>query len=360
MQSDMTRAWVEVDLDAIRRNAALLEERAGVPLLPMVKADGYGLGAVKIARALLDVNPWGFGVATVAEGAELRASGITGPIVVFTPVLPDSLPALAEHALTPTLSEPDAIHAWGSLAGAPWHLAIDTGMARAGARWDSMDRIVAAAAAYPPEGAFTHLHSADIDESSIHQQEERFTRAVAALPARPRLLHVANSPGIVRGRRSRWDLVRPGIFLYGAGSAEDAQIRPEQVAQLRARIVEVRDLHIGESVSYHATFRATERRSIATAAIGYADGYRRVLSNRGSAIVNGARVSVVGRVTMDMVMLDVTDVPCVAGDVATFMGRDGTAILETDEVAAAGDLSPYELLAGLGARLPRLYNGDSS
>ncbi|MDF1503021.1 alanine racemase [Roseisolibacter sp. H3M3-2] len=353
---DRQRAWLDVDLGALARNAAAVAARAGVPLLPMVKADGYGLGAPAVVRALEPLAPWGYGVASAAEAAALRAAGATRRVMVLTPVLPTELPRARAVSLTPALHRAGDGRAWAALGGGAWHLAIDTGMARAGARWDALDdALLSAVGAHPPEGAFTHFHSADTDDASRAEQEARFREAVSRLPARPPLLHAENSPGVERaGGASAWDLARPGVFLYGVSAG--GVLGAEPVAHLRARVVDLRDLRDGETVSYGATWTARGARRIATVPAGYADGYRRALSGVGRALLHGRPVPVAGRVTMDMTMLDVTGVPCAVGDVATLLGRDGAAVLTAAEVAAAGGLSPYELLTGLRGRVPRLYD----
>jgi len=359
MNTHMTRAWVEVDLGALRRNGAAVAARSGCPLLPMVKADAYGLGAVPVARALVRLDPWGFGVATVTEGIELREAGLRRPIVVFTPLVPDALRAVREHALIPALNSAAEIESWRTLGGGPWQLAIDTGMNRAGVRWDRVDALSDLLRTLPPDGAFTHFHSAELDDGSMQEQERRFERAIAQLPARPQYLHAANSAGIAHAQRPLWNLARPGIFLYGVGSGAGAAIAPEPVVHLRARVVAVRSVTSGETVSYDATYRAIGDRRIATLAIGYADGYRRALSNRGVVLLHGQRAPVAGLVTMDMTMLDVTDVPCEVGDVATLIGCDGAAQLDVETVARMADVSPYELLTGLRLRADRVYVGDA-
>jgi alanine racemase len=237
----------------------------------------------------------------------------------------------------------------------PWHLSIDTGMGRAGVRWTDAAELRDLLELSPPEGAFTHFHSAEIDDESRAVQEQRFEEAIAALPLRPMLLHTDNGAAVARSHGSRWDLVRPGIFLYGVSSGPGALVNPEPVAALRARIVATRWLEDGETVSYLATYRATGRRRIATLPLGYADGYRRSLSNRATVLVNGQRAPVAGLVTMDMTMIDVTDVPCEIGDVVTLIGRDGDEVIRVEELAEASGLSPYELLTGLRQRLPRRY-----
>jgi len=356
MHSLMRRAWVDVDLGALLRNGAALATRANVPLLPMVKADAYGLGAERVARTLERLDPWGFGVATVAEAEELRALAIKRPIVIFTPILPGDFDAAIRANLTPSLSDVASIARWTE-TGLPWQLAIDTGMSRAGIRWDEIDCLTDVLTANPPQGVFTHFHSAEKDDASRSIQEERFASALARLPIRPAMTHAENSPAIEHRGPSPWTVARPGIFLYGVGSGNSAAIVPDPVVSLRARIVDIRTVRDGETVSYAGTYRADGDRRIATLGIGYGDGYRRALSNRGSVLVAGVRVPVAGNVTMDMTMIDVTDVPCGVGDVATLIGADGDDRIDVSEVAAFGEISPYEVLTSLRGRLPRRYIG---
>jgi alanine racemase len=351
---ESTVAWVEVDLAALRRNGAAVAARAGVPLLPMVKADGYGLGAVHVALALEELSPWGYGVATVGEGEELRRAGITRPIIVFTPILRTEIDAMRRADLTPALGDPAVMESWAR-TGRDWHLQIDTGMSRAGLRWDRMDWYRDILERTRPTGVFTHFHSADLDDGSRELQEARFDEALRALPVRPALVHAENGPAVEARGPSRWSLCRPGIFLYGVASRSVGAFEAEPVAALRARIVEIRTLSEGDTVSYGATWRATGTRRIATVPVGYADGYRRALGNRGVALHGGQRIHVAGRVTMDMTMLDVTDTDAALGDVVTLLGRDGDDVITVSELAELGDLSPYELLTGLRARLPHVH-----
>jgi alanine racemase len=350
----MTRAWVEIDLGALCRNGAAVAARAGVPLLPMVKADGYGLGGLRAALALDSLEPWGYGVATVTEGDELRRGGITRPIIVFTPILRNEIDALRRGDLTPALGDPAVIESWAR-TGRPWHLQIDTGMARAGMAWDAVAAHRELLARAAPEGVFTHFHSAELDDDSRDVQERRFDAALAALPSRPALIHAENGAAVERRAPSRWSVCRPGIFLYGVAAVEGGPLVPEPVVSVRARIVELRTVPAGETVSYDATWRAEGPRRIATVPVGYADGYRRNLSNRGEALLLGQRVPVAGRVTMDMTMFDVTETDAALGDVVTLLGREGGDVITVGALAAAADLSPYEILTGLKLRLPRRY-----
>ena len=355
MKHSLPRARVEIDLGALRRNGAAVARRAGVPILPMVKADAYGLGAPAVVRALEPLEPWGYGVAAVAEGEELRSLGVTRPVVVFTPLVEQELLRARTARLTPTLGFPAEIEAWRRAGGGAWHLSIDTGMSRAGIPWREIADIRQLVELLPPEGAFTHFHSAEMDDGTMEAQERRFREAIASLPQRPRLLHTANSAAIARKGRSEWDLVRPGIFLYGVGSGRSARMQPEPVVTLVAPIVEIRDLEPGDTVSYNATLRVDRPAEIATLAVGYADGYPRSLGERGSVLVAGTMAPVAGIVTMDMTMIDVTTARCAVGDIATLIGRSGHTLLTVERVADDAGMSPYELLTGLRSRVERSY-----
>ena len=352
---DTSRAWIDIDLGALLRNAEALSRLAGVPLLPMVKADAYGLGAMEVARALSKCDPYGFGVADVHEGEQLRAAGFWRPIIVFTPLVAADVTIARDTKLTPALDSPAGIKAWAESGGGPWHLAIDTGMGRTGVPWDAIGSVAELVRQHPPEGAFTHFHSAELDNDSMAEQDHRFRTAVAALPARPSLLHTQNSAAIVRQVPSPWSLVRPGVFLFGVGSGGPHAVTPEPVVHMRARIVSIRDLKVGDTVSYDATWTAMRPTRVATLGAGYADGYRRSLSNAGTVLVEGRRAAVIGTVTMDMTIVDVTDIPCTVGDVVTMIGTSGDQTVTVENVATASQLSPYEILTGLRQRLPRRY-----
>jgi alanine racemase len=344
------RAWVDISLGALAANARRVADVSRARLLPMVKANGYGLGAVLAARALEPLEPWGYGVATPEEGAELRAAGIVRRILLATPAPPGWFAALRRDAVTPVLGDVAAIAAWISAnPDRPFHVGIDTGMSRAGLSHDDPAMLEAArsllSAASGYEGACTHFHSAEGDAAATGVQWERFGRAVEALGTRPLLVHAANSAAALQGTRYAADMVRPGIFLYG-GRAGPADAEP--VAALRARVIAVRRIPAGESVSYGGTWRAQSDTTIATVAAGYADGLHRSLGNRGMAELNGRRVPIRGSVTMDMTMLEAGDDVRI-GDVATFYGG---AITLDEQAAAAGTVS-YELLTGLGRRVDR-------
>lgn len=352
------RAWVEADLAAVVENARTVARVTGVRLLPVVKANAYGIGAVAVSRALEVTDPLGYCVATVEEGAELRQAGITRPILVFLPAQPDRFDAYHEHRLTPALGDAAGIAAWiarGNRGGA-FHLEIDTGMGRSGVRWDEVDALHDLLDSPYFEGCFTHFHSADRTDGSADTQLERFRTALDRLARRPPLLHAANSAAALRDRTFACDAVRPGLYLYG-GSPGDGIPAGRAVVTLRARVVALRRLRKGESVSYGATWRAPEDTTVATLGIGYADGVRRSIGQRGEAhvLLGGARCPIVGSVMMDLTMAHTGATPVRLGDVATLMGEQDGDRITLDQVAAWSGAVPWEILTGLGARLPRVY-----
>jgi len=347
---------MDVDLGALVRNARTSRTRSGVPLIPMIKADAYGLGAEPVAKALEPLDPYAYGIATVAEGRALRRAAITRPLIVFTPLLADEYAAARELALTPTLGTAEEITRWCEHGSDEWHLSIDTGMSRAGVPWRETGALAPIIERHPPAGAFTHFHSAELDDGSMAEQEQRFREAIATLPARPPCVHTDASAAIVRHGRSEWDAIRPGIYLYGVGSEAGPALDPEPVVHVRARVVETRWIEPGDTVSYDATYRAESRRRIATIPMGYADGYPRSLSNRGSALTSDGIVPILGLVTMDMIMLDVTDSACQTGDEVTLIGSGDTGrSIGFEELAALAEMSYYEIMTGLGSRLNRYY-----
>jgi len=351
-----SRAWVEVDLAAVVDNARTAARVAGTRLLPVVKANAYGLGAVAVSKALEVLEPWGYGVATADEGTELRAAGITRPVVVFMPVQPALFDQFERFQLTPVLGDANAILHWTARGKRAFHLEIDTGMGRSGVRWDEMERVRDVIGASSLEGCYTQFHSAERSDGSLERQAERFLQAVGQLPRRPLLLHVANSAAALRGTRYGFDMIRPGVFLYG-GSAGPGLPVPRPVVSVRARVLTVRRVAAGESVSYGALWTAPVATRVATLGIGYADGVRRSLgaSGRGSALLGGVRCPMVGAVTMDLTMVEIGDRPVTVGDVATLIGEADGACISLEEYAGWGNELHREVLTSLGSRLPRVY-----
>ncbi|MDH4045834.1 MAG: alanine racemase, partial [Gemmatimonadota bacterium] len=312
--------------------------------------DAYGLGVLPCARALRAVGPWGFGVATLDEAADLREWGFHEPILVFTPVALADLPRVRDVGVRAVVDQPVVAQRWDR----PFHLEIDTGMSRCGVRWDDSDALAAMRSPHL-EGVFTHLHSADTQPVSVTEQWERFSSARALLGEGPTLVHVANSAGTWR-LPEPLDLVRPGIFLYGGELAPDLPA-PAPVVSLRAPVVSLRRLRAGDTVSYGADWMAPRDTTVATLGIGYADGIPRAAQNRAYVILADRRMPIVGRVTMDFVMVDVgPDHAGVGiGEVATLIGTDGGHTISLDEFAAWAGTISYEVIARLGPRLARRY-----
>lgn len=362
---------MEIDPGALERNCRRLAETlpSGTRLLPMLKADGYGLGAARVARALADCEPWGFGVATAEEGSELRASGVELPVVVFSPCPPlDAGPCL-EEGLEPAVSSLRALEAFGEAAAAAGaelrvHLEVDTGMGRlgllAGAAEDWIPRLAGLLERLPVRlgSTFTHFHSADSDEEATRRQAAAFREVreqMADAGVDPGMTHLSNSPAILRFGAFEADLVRPGIYLYGVGPGETGV---EAVAAVRARVLDVREVPEGHTVSYGATFRTDGPTRLATLGVGYGDGLRRDLSNRGHVLLGGRRASILGAVCMDTTVVDATACPGVeSGDVATLLGSADSGSIGLETMARWCSTIPYEILTGLGARLPRVETG---
>ena len=347
------RTWIEVDLGALVANARAIGERSPASrLLPMVKADAYGLGAVAVARALERVDPWGFAVATAHEGRELREAGLTRRILVMGPQTA-ALELVARHDLTPALGSVEQVGAWLALApGRPFHVEIDTGMGRWGLAWKAFGAESSRFRDAPGfEGVFTHFHSPS-EAASVTEQWQRFQAALATLERRPPVVHAANSAALLDFPETAGDLVRPGIFLYGGRAGTG---RPRRVVQWRARVLAARWLEAGETVSYGATYRAAARTCVATLAAGYADGVPRSLSNVGAALIGGRRLPFAGRVTMDFTMVASTGAAPAVGSVATLIGSDGAEAIELDDFASAAGTISYEILTGLGRRVTRVY-----
>jgi alanine racemase len=348
------RTWVEVDRAALVANARKVAAAApGARLLPMVKADGYGLGAVEVSRALEALDPWGFGVASAEEGARLRRAGIKRPVAVFSP-LDAELAECARADLTPVLGTPAQVAAWLSLApGRAFHVELDTGMGRRGVYWRqaaALSDLLGDAPGF--EGVATHFHSADSNPDSVREQWGRFQTALQALGRRPPLVHAANSAAALRHPEVAGDLVRPGIFLYGG---EAGGPRPEPVVTWKATALQAMSRESGVTVGYDAAYVVSEQCALVSLAVGYADGLPRSLSNRGEVLLCGQRRPIVGTVMMDMVVVHAGSQEAGGAAAATLLGTEGAETITLDEMARAAGAISYEILTGLGGRVERRY-----
>jgi len=372
-----------VDLSAIAANYRWLREVADRPVIAVVKANAYGHGAVPVARALVREGVAMLAVALVEEGIELREAGVGAPILVLGGAYGGRYDLLVTHRLVPGITGvahlrglAEAARAAGVRAVA--HLKLDTGMGRLGLRLADLPDLAAAANRTPEvavEGIYTHLANADDlgERATTERQVALFDEAAerlarAGLPLRYR--HLANSAGTVEYPQARQDLVRPGIMLYGYVPFHSKGARPvlartldrlRPALTLRTEVVELREVPEGAPISYGGKWTARRTSRIATLPVGYADGYRRQLSGRpgfGSAevLVRGRRAPVAGTVCMDMTMVDVTDVPAVAvGDEVVLIGTQGGETVDAAELAERCGTISYEILCGIGARVPRRH-----
>jgi alanine racemase len=362
---------MEVSADALRRNYDRVRAAVGpaTGIIPMVKADGYGLGARGVVQALGPRGPRGWGVATLDEGVRLREMGVEAPVIVFCPLPYDSFGPALDAGLELTVSSVEALDSLAAAARdrrtvAAVHVDVDTGMGRAGFDWarapEWLPRVAEAAKRdIRWVGCSTHLHSAEEDERSAREQCARLQDVLDRIPSRPPglLVHVLNSAGALCLPDLAQGAVRPGIFLYG-GALGPGQPVPEAVASVHARVAHVRDAAPGTSLGYGATYHARGAERWATLAIGYADGLPRALGNRGSSLLGGARAPIIGRISMDMTVVDISDIPGVrVGDVATLLGAAGSESITVDEVAELAGTISYEVLTGFTARLPRVWTG---
>jgi alanine racemase len=385
-----TRA--EVNLAALRHNLRAMAQRAGrAKVWPVLKADAYGHGAPAVARTLERAGAEGFCVALLEEAVELRDAGVQVPILVMGGYYGGAYEEILGRRLVPVVYELSQVeglaraarqmnrapkaHLCGWLGREPQmregretvgvHLKIDTGMARLGVRVSELEAFAAELARFPEvhvAGLMTHLACAeDADSSFTAEQITRFEDATGRL----RLLgvdgvvrHVANSAAVMRGE-ALFDAVRPGISIFG-GSAAESPTGLRAVMRVRSEIVDVRTISAGESVGYGALFRAGASTRIATIPMGYADGLSRHLSNRGHVLVRGKRAPIVGAVSMDMSMIDVTDVPGVGlRDEVIVLGAQegplGKGVITAEEMAAQAGTIPWEVLTSISRRVPRFY-----
>lgn len=367
-------SWLEVDLDAVEANVGALRGVVGpsCQVAAVVKAHAYGLGAEEVSRAALRGGATQLAVARVREGVALRCAGITAPILVLSAVVPAELEICVRHVLTPTVVEPDTITVLEHVAEGlgrlvDVHLKVDTGLTRYGAQPDEfldVARTLVGCRWLRLEGLYTHFAASDEDDLGFtREQVRRFAAAratLAGLGLTPDLCHAANSAGAIRLPEARFDMVRAGITLGGYVPTQVVPadgLRP--AASLKAVLMRVYELEPGTTVGYGRTYAAEGRLRAGLVPLGYADGIPRALSGVGEMLVRGRRVPIIGRVSMDQVVVDLTGVPEAAiGDEVVALGAQGGDAITLDELARLSGTIPHEALCRLGARLPRVYRRD--
>jgi alanine racemase len=367
-----TRA--EVNLAHLRHNLRVLQRTAGgAPVWGVLKADGYGHGAKAVARTLERAGAAGICVALLEEAIELRQAGIRIPILVMGGYYGRAWGELLRHELTPVVHDPGQVEALAQevrYSGAERigvHLKVDTGMSRLGALPRDLPGVAAAIARHPEvelHGLMTHFACADQgDVALIDAQLDLFdgaTRQLKALGLNAHVRHAANSAALLRSSRARLDLVRPGIALFGVEPAPglSAELRPAM--RVQTEIVALREVPRGQAIGYGATYVAGRSTRVATIAMGYADGLSRALSNCGEVLVAGRRAPIVGVVSMDMTMIDVTDIPSAkVGDECVVLGSQkgacGEDTISAEELARKLGTIPWEVLTSVSRRVPRFY-----
>ena len=368
------RAWVEIDLAALSNNVQeirkLISDRTD--LMAVVKADAYGHGAVTVAQIALKSGASWLGVATVPEGIQLREAGITAPILILGAThTPEQIHAIAHWKLQPTICSPkQALVFSETLASSdypssiPVHIKLDTGMSRLGTNWELAGDFVQLVKTLPHleiTSIYSHLATADSPDPTVMQiQHQRYEQAIAQIKETgvdPRRLHLANSAATLSDRNLHYDMVRVGIAIYGLYPAtylrDSIDLQP--VLQVKARVTQVKTIPAGTGVSYGHNFIAPRELRIAVVGIGYADGVPRNLSNKMQLLVRGKRVQQIGAITMDQLIVDISDVPHVQeGEIVTLLGQQGKEKISADEWANQLNTISWEIICGFKHRLPRV------
>lgn len=362
---------VIIDLDAIEKNIDAVREKAGLPVMAIVKADAYGHGAIQVARLLKDKCAF-FGVSSMLEAMELRRAGLDNPILIlgYTPV--SAFPTAVRNGIRPSIFHYEDALALSRTAvelgvsKAPFHFALDTGMSRIGfqattAAADQCARIARLPGIFA-EGLFTHFATADsADLSRSQKQAELFYRFDSMLRERGveiPIRHLDNSAGIMNFSHP-CEMVRSGIITYGLYPSDEvdrSRLALTPALSWQCRITHLKLLEAGREISYGGTFVTTKPTMVATIPVGYADGYRRSLSGKFHVLIHGKEAPILGRVCMDQLMVDVTHIPETRQeDTVILIGKSGDAQITVEQIAAAADSFNYELVCGISRRVPRIY-----
>lgn len=359
-----------IDLDAIRHNINEVKQRAGVPVMAIIKADAYGHGAVEIARHL-DGDCAFFGVSSMLEALELRQAEIEKPILIlgYTPV--DAFPEAIRLGIRPAIFRYEdalALSQAAQEAGmtAKFHIAVDTGMSRIGFQVTENDADICAKIAALPqveaEGLFSHFATADCADLSRARQQmalfDRFDDMLRSRGVHIKLRHLDNSAGVMNFH-CKYEMVRSGIVTYGMYPSDEVgpgilDLKP--ALRWETRITHLKTLEPGREIGYGGTYTTTRPTRVATIPVGYADGYRRSLSGRFYVLIHGKKAPILGRICMDQMMVDVTDIPEAAlNDVVVLVGESGDLRISVEEIAARQDSFNYEFVCGISRRVPRVY-----
>jgi alanine racemase len=374
------RCWAEVDLDALRGNLSWIRHRVGpqVKIMTVVKADAYGHGLKQIAALLMQSGTDVFGVANLTEARAIHSVGRGWPVLMLGACLPDEVELTVAEGVIPTISTLQEAKKFSGVAtrlNRPTrvHIKVDTGMGRLGVAPADARKLVSQVNRLPNlklEGLYTHYSSVEDDAEFSRAQRQRFEKVLSELATEgicPPLIHANNSGALLHEPCTLFDLVRPGLLVYGVVPAGRRRVDSTLAKRLRpalsfkCRVSLVKEIYRGTSLSYGRTFVAPRNMRVATLTAGYGDGYPRAASNRSKVLIGGRRCAVFGRVTMDQMMVDVSRVPNVrAGDQAVLIGRQGREEISATELAVWCGTVPWEILTAISYRVPRIYRGSQA
>jgi alanine racemase len=369
MSQRIMLTWAEIDLEAIKHNLNQIKaivEPEGSKVLAVIKDNAYGHGALEVAQV---AQVGMFGVATVEEAIKLRQGNVKTPILIFCCVLPEQAETVVQYDIAQTICDldvckslSDAAKRFGKVAKV--HIKVDTGMGRIGIAYDKAVEFIKQVLQIPHiavEGIYTHFASADTDREFTELQIDRFRSVISYLneigihiPIR----HAANSAGVLNFPSAYFDMVRPGLAIYGLYPCDNPvkQVELKPALSLKTRVVYLKELPAGHSVSYGRTYITNKPNKVATLAIGYGHGYNRKLSNKGEVLIKGKRAQIIGLICMDQCLCDVTDIPDVSvGDEVVLIGKQGDEQITADEIADKIGTISYEVVCGIHSNVPRIY-----
>ena len=365
-------SWAEINLSNLVHNLRQIKKiiKDKVKVLAVVKADGYGHGAVEISKIALKNGASLLGVALIEEGIELREAGIKAPILVMGSIYPfDNYKQMMKFNLTPVISSLSSLEQLSCIACREgrkigFHLKIDTGMGRIGISIFSIPKLLEKISLLPGinfEGVYSHLSCADTDEEFTRKQINDFAGVIKDIKYKGNILkHIANSAAILQFPESHFDLVRPGLILYGLLPFENAlnKMNLKPVMSIKTRIIFLKKVPKGTPISYGKIYVTNRTTRIATLPIGYADGYSHLLSNKAQVLIRGKHMPIIGKICMDMCMVDVTNLSRVSvGDEVVLMGSQGREIITAEEIASRIGTINYEVVCAISKRMPRVYTG---
>ena len=360
--------WAEINLRHLMHNFRQVRRRLlpKTRIMVTVKADAYGHGLIPISRKLVSCGVDYLGVASVEEGIALRKAGIRTPVLVMGLVLKKDIAPLLRYRLTATVCDEALAHALNDRARLykrplDVHIKVDTGMGRLGVLPEEVLPLVRKIHQLKNlriEGIFTHFTMADSDKNFTHRQIRLFRRLLDDLKKegiRIPLAHAANSMGVLDFKQGHFNMVRPGLIIYGLHPKEDLKIKLKPLLVLKSRVIFKKRLPPGWGVSYGRTYITKKKTTVITLPIGYGDGYPRILSNKAPVLIGGKRFKVCGRICMDHMMVDVGDSKVRIGDEVVLIGSQGKMRITAEELARLAETISYEIVCGLGNRIPRLY-----